>query len=271
MMSILNEALEALKAGTPEAEKKYRIGNVYDDIQGKATILTYVDARYVQDTLDKYVGPECWSNNFIEIKGNMFCEITIEMDGQSVSKMDCGVESNVEKQKGEASDAFKRAAVMFGIGRDLYSSETLFADLEKKGGKWRLPFGWKPHNSPPDKYNEVIPKKEEAPKKEEKPKTNFDKFIPDFSEDNEYDDKEVAAEPTGKAKTNTTYGTDVIGFKSGNNVGKSYGEVDFETLHWIITDCKVDDWKSKAKTELDERNAANTAKIKAAADEDIPF
>ena len=266
-MSKINEALEALKAATPEAEKKYRIGNIYDDVEGKATILTYIDARYVQDTLAKVVGPEYWNNKFIEIKGNLFCEITISMDGHSVSKMDCGVESNVEKQKGEASDAFKRAAVMFGIGRDLYSSETLFADLEKKRGKWTLPFGWKPHNATPDKYNEVIPKKED------KPKNKFDKFVPDFSEDNEYDEvKEVAANPK-KAKTNTTYGTEVIGFKSGNNVGKSYGEVDFETLHWIVSDCRVDEWKEKPKVELDERNAMNDAKLKAARtdDEDIPF
>ena len=45
-----------------------------------STILSYVDARYVQDILDNVVGPENWENRFYEAKGALFCEITINID-----------------------------------------------------------------------------------------------------------------------------------------------------------------------------------------------
>ena len=41
-----------------------------------------------------------------------------------------------------------------------------------------------------------------------------------------------------------------IGFKKGKNEGKSYREVDEETLVWIINDCKVETWKQKAVEEM---------------------
>ena len=146
-----------LNTETPEEERKYRVGNTFTyDGKKFANMLCYVDARYVQDKLDEVVGPTNWSSEFIEIKGNLFCKITITFqreDGKydTISKMDCGVESNVEKEKGEASDAFKRAAVMLGIGRDLYDLPNHFvmhADLNEKGfpPKDWTPQGWGDHN-----------------------------------------------------------------------------------------------------------------------------
>ena len=41
-----------------------------------------------------------------------------------------------------------------------------------------------------------------------------------------------------------------IGFKKGKNEGKSYRDVDEETLVWIINDCKVEAWKEKAVKEM---------------------
>ena len=58
--------------------------------------------------------------------------------------MDCGTESNVEKQKGESSDAFKRCAVQFGIARDLYSSPNYRVEMNEYKGKWYPPKDWKP-------------------------------------------------------------------------------------------------------------------------------
>ena len=105
------------------------------------------------DTLDKGVGASNWGDKYERIGDTLFCTITVyyrSEDGKlnSVSKSDCGTESNVEKEKGEASDAFKRCAVKFGIGRDLYSQGTIFISdgdgLENRGGKWQMPFNWKP-------------------------------------------------------------------------------------------------------------------------------
>ena len=144
----MDKVLGKLNMPTPKSEIKYRVGTIYDKINGKATVLSYVDARYVQDTLDNLVGTENWENRFYEAKGALFCEITINLGSVKISKSDCGTESDIAPAKGEASDAFKRAAVMFGIGRDLYSAETHFADLKKKGSKWVLPRDWKPENKP---------------------------------------------------------------------------------------------------------------------------
>lgn len=99
--------------------------------------VAYVDARDVQDLLDEVVGAENWQTRFSEHKGNLFCEIGINIIDEWVWKSDCGTESQVEKQKGEASDAFKRSAVMWGIGRFLYSLKVIkIKDVIEDKGKF---------------------------------------------------------------------------------------------------------------------------------------
>ena len=225
-MSILSRLGES----TPISEIKYRVGSVYDKENGKGTVLSYVDARYVQDTLDRIVGPENWESRFYEAKGALFCEITINEDGVKISKSDCGTESDIAPAKGEASDAFKRAAVMFGIGRDLYSAETMFADLEKKGLKWVLPRGWKPNDKP-----KIIPK---INLKDQEVKIDVVAFA----------DK-VLTPPS----SDVWDGSETVGYKTGNNVGKTYKQIDAPSLKWIITDCKNQGWKEKAQLELKRR------------------
>lgn len=102
--------------------------------------LLYKDARVDQNILDEAVGPECWQREHYEVKGNMFCKVGIhcffkdtegKSYGQWVWKSDCGVESNTEKEKGEASDSFKRACFNWGIGRELYTSPFIFIKADK--------------------------------------------------------------------------------------------------------------------------------------------
>lgn len=86
----------------------------------QATCVAYIDARDVMDRLD-----ECctfgWERLHSEFKGHLYCGISIVMpDGNKLTRWDCGVESNTDAEKGEASDSFKRAAVNWGIGRFLY-------------------------------------------------------------------------------------------------------------------------------------------------------
>jgi len=104
-----------------------------------AKCVAYIDARDVQDLLDEVCGPAFWQCKYSEHKGNLFCSIGIDVDKDGsfwTWKEDCGTESNVEKQKGEASDAFKRAAVMWGIGRFLYSTPIIKLDSLQKNGKY---------------------------------------------------------------------------------------------------------------------------------------
>jgi len=102
-----------------------------------ATCVAYIDSRDVQNVLDEEAGPTNWQVTFQEIKGVLFCSIGIkDENGAYVWKTDCGTESNVEKQKGEASDAFKRAAVMWSVGRFLYSKKVVKLPTKERNGKY---------------------------------------------------------------------------------------------------------------------------------------
>lgn len=105
--------------------------------QWGANCVAYIDARYVQDILDEVCGQENWQVKYEEHKGNLFASIGIKVNaGNWVWKSDCGTESQVEKEKGEASDAFKRAGVMWGIGRFLYSKKIVKLPVKEKNGKY---------------------------------------------------------------------------------------------------------------------------------------
>ena len=110
-----------------------RVGNVVNTAYRKgANLLLYKNARVDMDILDETVGAENWTRSHQETKGNLYCNVSIydEAKKQWVTKQDCGVESNTEKEKGEASDSFKRACVNWGIGRELYTSPKIAIDWE---------------------------------------------------------------------------------------------------------------------------------------------
>ena len=110
---------------------------VQSELKGKNLVrmIAYVDARDVAEQLDKIIGPENWTDTFKEVKGSLFCSIGINVDGVWVHKSDCGVASRTEKEKGESSDAFKRAAVKWGINRDAYKVGMLDIQSREFSGK----------------------------------------------------------------------------------------------------------------------------------------
>ena len=95
------------------------------------TLLLYKDARVDQRLLDEQVGPFYWQCEYREINGRLYCSISIfnKDTGNWVSKEDVGTESNTEKEKGQASDAFKRAGFKWGIGRELYTAPLVMINL----------------------------------------------------------------------------------------------------------------------------------------------
>ena len=104
-------------------EIECRIGQISK--QGKGlSLLLYKDARCDMAILDETVGALNWQREHYEVKGNMYCKVSIWDTEKNtwVWKSDCGTESNTEAQTGEASDSFKRACVNWGIGRELYTS-----------------------------------------------------------------------------------------------------------------------------------------------------
>lgn len=101
-----------------------------------ATILLYKDARVDMNILDETVGAMNWQRGHSVVDGNLYCTISIwdETKGQWISKSDVGTESNTEKEKGQASDSFKRAGFNWGIGRELYTAPFVYITLQD--GEW---------------------------------------------------------------------------------------------------------------------------------------
>lgn len=96
-------------------------------------LLLYKTSRTDSDILDETVGSENWQCNYENINGELFCTVSIWSDerGQWVSKQDVGSPSNVEAEKGRASDGLKRCCSRWGIGRSLYTAPRIFVYADK--------------------------------------------------------------------------------------------------------------------------------------------
>lgn len=103
-----------------------------------AQCVAYIDSRQVAERLDDVVGPENWQSDYRVVKDNLYAGIGIYDPAKKewTWKWDCGTESNTEKEKGEASDAFKRAGVKWGIGRFLYDMELQKVKTTEYNGKF---------------------------------------------------------------------------------------------------------------------------------------
>ena len=112
------------------SEIECRVGMIKPDGSG-CSLLLYKDARVDMRLLDEVYGPMNWKRDHELINGNLFCTLYI-WDAEKkewVSKQDVGTESYTEKEKGQASDAFKRAGFNWGIGRELYTSPFIWINL----------------------------------------------------------------------------------------------------------------------------------------------
>ena len=98
-----------------------------------AVVLLYKDARVDMRLLDEVVGALNWKREHTIIGDRLYCTVSIfnEHTGEWVGKSDVGTESNTEKEKGQASDSFKRACFNWGIGRELYSAPFTYINLQK--------------------------------------------------------------------------------------------------------------------------------------------
>ena len=87
-------------------------------------LLLYKDARVDMRLLDETYGIFGWKKSYQSIDGRLYCTVSIKNPdtGEWIDKTDVGVESYTEKEKGQASDAFKRACFNWGIGRELYTA-----------------------------------------------------------------------------------------------------------------------------------------------------
>jgi hypothetical protein len=152
---------EQLKRPFPEDKIHWRVGNTNAKKLGvkpweatKGSALAYVDARDVMQRLDEVVGPQHWQCRYpLADSGLLVCEVGISFVGEDRSewiwKANGAGDTQVEAEKGKCSDAFKRAAVLWGIGRYLYYLPFSWVDLVEGKLKsrpplpnWANPEGW---------------------------------------------------------------------------------------------------------------------------------
>ena len=106
-------------------------------------LLLYKDARCDQNILDETVGAMNWMRSHTRENANCIVSIWDEKKQMWISKEDTGTESNTEKEKGLASDSFKRACFNWGIGRELYTAPSIripaeaCKSLKEYNGKWK--------------------------------------------------------------------------------------------------------------------------------------
>ena len=106
------------------------------------SLLLYKDSRVDMNLLDETFGIFGWQRKHEVIDGNLYCTVSVKdpETGEWVSKQDVGTESYTEKEKGQASDSFKRACFNLGIGRELYTAPFIWVStpnvkIADKNGK----------------------------------------------------------------------------------------------------------------------------------------
>lgn len=130
--------LSRLKANFAPDEIEWRVQQSGKKGEGAwALVLAYITNRAIMDRLDEVCGPENWRNEYARApEGGILCGISIRLDGEWITKWDGAENTDIEAVKGGLSNAMKRAAVQWGIGRYLYELEASFVKVtEKAAGK----------------------------------------------------------------------------------------------------------------------------------------
>lgn len=135
------ELFDALCMPFAAEEIDWRIGSTMAD-KSKGMALAYMDARAVMDRLDGVCGPDGWQNNYAVTGPLAVCNIGVRMpDGSWVWKADGAGATDVEGEKGMLSDALKRAAVRWGVGRYLYEMKSPWVAIVPMGKSFRIADG----------------------------------------------------------------------------------------------------------------------------------
>jgi len=131
----MTDIFEQLSSPFDPAEVDWRVGPTTKD-KTSGQPLCYIDARTVMDRLDTVCGPAGWQNRYVMEGNKTVCEIGIRCGDEWIWKADGAGDSDVEAEKGALSDAFKRAAVRWGVGRYLYDLKAPWVALKAKGSSY---------------------------------------------------------------------------------------------------------------------------------------
>ena len=133
----MTDIFEQLASPFDPSEVDWRVGSTTAD-KSKGMALAYIDARTVMDRLDSVCGPAGWQNRYVMEGTKTVCEIGIKCGDEWVWKSDGAGDSDIEAEKGALSDAFKRAAVRWGIGRYLYNLKSPWVALKPFGKSYAI-------------------------------------------------------------------------------------------------------------------------------------
>jgi hypothetical protein len=149
--SVDAEALiKALTAPFDPTEVKFKPGVVSGN---RALALAYVDARVIQDRLDDVLGVTGWQDDYECLAdGSVVCRLRLRLGDEWITKVDVGGPSEQpdegDRRKAAVSDALKRAAVKFGIGRYLYRVPSQWVDYDAQRRQFLKPPQLPPHALP---------------------------------------------------------------------------------------------------------------------------
>jgi hypothetical protein len=134
------DLFDALSAPFASEEIEWRVGST-TQAKDKGMALAYLNARAVMDRLDSVCGPENWQCNYSPAPGvAIICNIGVRVPaGDWIWKADGAGATDVEGEKGMLSDALKRSAVRWGIGRYLYELDSPWVALEPSGRSYKIP------------------------------------------------------------------------------------------------------------------------------------
>ena len=121
----------------PPEEVKWRVGSTTQD-KSKGLALAYIDARAVMNRLDQVVSPQNWQDEYQTEGARVICRLSIKIGDEWITKSDGAGATATEGEKGAISDAFKRAAVKWGIGRYLYGMESPWVQIVPAGKSFRI-------------------------------------------------------------------------------------------------------------------------------------
>ena len=128
----MNVDLAKLRAPFAPKDIEWRVGSTNGD-KTRGLALAYITARHVQNRLDEAAGPENWQTRYEFHGSRTVCYLSIRIGDDWVTKADGAGDSDVEAEKGSISDAMKRAAVQWGVGRYLYDIESTWVALKQQG------------------------------------------------------------------------------------------------------------------------------------------
>lgn len=137
----MDDVFARLAAPFPPERVSWRVGPTSGD-KSKGIALAYIDARDVMDRLDTVLGPQSWQCRYPHANGKTVCEIGLLAAGPNgnewIWKADGAGDTDMEAEKGALSDAFKRAAVRWGIGRYLYDIDSPWVEIEQRGKSYTI-------------------------------------------------------------------------------------------------------------------------------------